>query len=529
MDVTMEVLSPEHQLQLKNAIDQFQNKCLMSFGKNRRDVPYLKSEMPRVLLPGEPDSTTFQEKREALEAFQETIENVMVKHHTAFLSMFKQMMIGVFSPAMEKTLSRVSPQLSAGEVGETSTAQPIRSAGAQPPLGSQPIQPGAGTPAQPPPQSFGSQAQPPLQSNGGHPVQQPNPYQANRPTYGDLAFGPTGVPPNSTYKIAPASNRLQKNMYGGGYSEVMDYGAIDAFPNPGYGPAAGMQDPNEDILMQKMADVLQNQFGLKPKMQGPTYTPPFPEWYHRVILPPRVKPPTEFLKFSGQDDTSTVEHIARYLMQLEEASADEAFRVRYFPLSLTGSAFQWFTSLPPQSVGTWKDLQQKFHAHFFSGRTEKKLIDLATLRQRHSETPLEFLRRFREVKGMCFSLSLPDDQLADMAVAGMLPAIREKLFGMEFENLGQLSQRLSLMSNQAYGFKKDSRFAKHNDIADIYNQFLEKADQVEEFEDDEEVAVAEIMWGKEPLTVNQKWVRQAKGTYDFDVTKADKLFEFVDR
>jgi hypothetical protein len=80
---------------------------------------------------------------------------------------------------------------------------------------------------------------------------------------------------------------------------------------------------------------------------------------------------------------------------------------------------------------------------------------------------------------MCFSLSLPDDQLADMAAAGMLPAIREKLFGMELDNLGQLSQKLSLMSNQAYGFKKDTRFAKHHDIANIYKQFLVKADQVE--------------------------------------------------
>jgi hypothetical protein len=44
------------------------------------------------------------------------------------------------------------------------------------------------------------------------------------------------------------------------------------------------------------------------------------------------------------------------------------------------------------------------------------------------------------------------------------------------------------MSNQAYGFKKDSRFAKHNDIADIYNQFLERADQGEEVDDDEEIA-----------------------------------------
>jgi hypothetical protein len=81
-----------------------------------------------------------------------------------------------------------------------------------------------------------------------------------------------------------------------------------------------------------MTDVLQNQFGLKPKNQEHVYTPPFLEWYHKVALPNRVKVPADFTKFSGQDDTSTVEHIARYLMQLGEASADEAFRIRYFPL-----------------------------------------------------------------------------------------------------------------------------------------------------------------------------------------------------
>jgi hypothetical protein len=114
-------------------------------------------------------------------------------------------------------------------------------------------------------------------------------------------------------------------------------------------------------------------------------------------------------------------------------------------------------------------LEQKFHAHYFIGSNEKKLIDLTTLRQRHNETPMEFLRRFRETKSMI-------NKKADMAIAGMLPAIREKLFGMEFKNLGQLSHILSLMSNQAYGFKKHSMFAKHSDIADIYNQFLERAD-----------------------------------------------------
>jgi hypothetical protein len=49
-------------------------------------------------------------------------------------------------------------------------------------------------------------------------------------------------------------------------------------------------------------------------------------------------------------------------------------------MSLTGAAFQWFSSLPPQSVGTWKELERKFHTHCFSGGAKKKLIDLATLK-----------------------------------------------------------------------------------------------------------------------------------------------------
>jgi hypothetical protein len=125
MDVTINDLSPEEQWQLKDAIDQFQQKCLMSFSKNRSGVPYLKSDMPRVLLPGESNSTSAQEKQEALNAFWETIEIVMVKHHTAFLNMFKQIMVGVFGPCMERILSRVSLQASSAEVGETSTVQPV--------------------------------------------------------------------------------------------------------------------------------------------------------------------------------------------------------------------------------------------------------------------------------------------------------------------------------------------------------------------------------------------------------------------
>jgi hypothetical protein len=70
LDVTFNELSSEQQLQLKEAMDQFQQKWLMSFSKNRNGVPFLKSDMPRVLMPGETDATTAAEKQEAFGVIQ---------------------------------------------------------------------------------------------------------------------------------------------------------------------------------------------------------------------------------------------------------------------------------------------------------------------------------------------------------------------------------------------------------------------------------------------------------------------------
>jgi len=177
-------------------------------------------------------------------------------------------------------------------------------------------------------------------------------------------------------------------------------------------------------------------------------------------------------------------------MQLGEASTDEAWRIRYFPLSLTGPAFTWFTSLPANSIRTWVELEQKFHSYFFMGTNEKKLVDLMSLRQRTNETPQEYLRRFRETKNLCYSLNLPDDQLPGMAIAGMQPNVREKLFGMDFDDLSQLSQRLAMMSNQAQGFRRDNRFQKGDVASEMYQSFLKEAT---EYDDEDEIAAAELV------------------------------------
>ena len=75
-----------------------------------------------------------------------------------------------------------------------------------------------------------------------------------------------------------------------------------------------------------------------------------------------------------------MEHINRYLIQLGEASVEEAHKVRFFPLSLSGSAFSWFSSLEPNSITGWADLENKFHAYFYKGIGEKKIINLTSMR-----------------------------------------------------------------------------------------------------------------------------------------------------
>jgi hypothetical protein len=87
----------------------------------------------------------------------------------------------------------------------------------------------------------------------------------------------------------------------------------------------------------------------------------------------------EFAKFSGDQGKSTREHIDQFLAQLGELADTEAFRVRLFSLTLTRTAFTWYATLPPNSILSWGDLEQKFHEHFFSHDYEVDLVDLVAL------------------------------------------------------------------------------------------------------------------------------------------------------
>jgi hypothetical protein len=101
----------------------------------------------------------------------------------------------------------------------------------------------------------------------------------------------------------------------------------------------------------------------------------------------------DFTKFSGQDETSTMEHITRFIIHCGEAGNVDALRIHLFSSSLLGPAFSWFTLLPANSIIKWSDLEQQFHNYFFSGINEMKISNLTRLKQRNNETVAGFVQK----------------------------------------------------------------------------------------------------------------------------------------
>ena len=90
------------------------------------------------------------------------------------------------------------------------------------------------------------------------------------------------------------------------------------------------------------------------------YKTPYLAAYDQIPLPHKYKLP-DFTKFPGQGEVSIVEHINRFIMQCGEAAQNDALKVRLFSMSLSGSAFTWFTTLTANSILFWADLEKQFH------------------------------------------------------------------------------------------------------------------------------------------------------------------------
>ena len=121
-------------------------------------------------------------------------------------------------------------------------------------------------------------------------------------------------------------------------------------------PNRPMSDDFESCsIKDEVIKIFRQTFGIDSKGRCQSYKRPYPEEYEHVAYPQGFKIP-EFVKFTGDDSRTTLEHIGQFIIQCGEASISDIYKFRLFSLSLLGAAFIWFISLPPNSVRTWADL-----------------------------------------------------------------------------------------------------------------------------------------------------------------------------
>jgi hypothetical protein len=146
-------------------------------------------------------------------------------------------------------------------------------------------------------------------------------------------------------------------------------------------------------LTNQLATILWESFDIEPKGRGRVYQKSYPDYYDYLSYP-RGYRVHEFSKFSGEDGKTTLEHVGQFILQCGDASANDALKLRMLTLSLFGIAFTWFTSLDPNSIFTWDQLEHKLHEYFYSGDTVLRLSHFTIVKQKHNEFIVEYIRKF---------------------------------------------------------------------------------------------------------------------------------------
>jgi hypothetical protein len=127
---------------------------------------------------------------------------------------------------------------------------------------------------------------------------------------------------------------------------------------PAHATAEPCADPN--YLTNQFSTILRESFSIEPKGRGRAYQKPYLDYYDQLPYP-RGYRVLEFSKFTGDNGKTTLEHVGQFILQCDVSSANVTLKLRMSSLSLSVTAFTWFTSLAPNSIFTWAQLEQKFH------------------------------------------------------------------------------------------------------------------------------------------------------------------------
>ncbi|KAL8091612.1 hypothetical protein AgCh_034025 [Apium graveolens] len=192
-------------------------------------------------------------------------------------------------------------------------------------------------------------------------------------------------------------------------------------------------------------------------------TPPFTEEIMNAHISRKFKMPT-IKAYDGTGDPAN--HVRTFSNALLLQPVNDAIKCRAFPQTLSGMAQRWYSRLPPNSIGSFRELSQAFINQFISGRVhEKSSASLMSIVQGAKESLRDYLNHFTNE-----ALKVPD--LDDkVAMIALQQGTRDEFFKMSLakrppESMMQLqeragkyikveeSMRKTVVSNEPTGGKK---------------------------------------------------------------------------
>ncbi|KAL8146473.1 hypothetical protein AgCh_004271 [Apium graveolens] len=192
-------------------------------------------------------------------------------------------------------------------------------------------------------------------------------------------------------------------------------------------------------------------------------TPPFTEEIMNAHISRKFKMPT-IKAYAGTGDPAI--HVRTFSNAPLLQPVNDAIKCRAFPQTLSGMAQRWYSRLPSNSIGSFRELSQAFIKQFISGRVhEKSSASLMSIVQGAKESLRDYLNRFTKE-----ALKVPDvdDKVAMIALQ---QGTRDEFFKMSLakrppESMLQLQERAgkyikveesmmkTIVSNEPTGGKK---------------------------------------------------------------------------
>ncbi|XP_020985721.1 uncharacterized protein LOC110274778 [Arachis duranensis] len=130
-------------------------------------------------------------------------------------------------------------------------------------------------------------------------------------------------------------------------------------------------------------------------MNRPHFMSTFSPTVQMAEVPRGIKNPKIVTMFAGEVGESTTKHVARYLVEIGNLANDENLKMKFFPSSLMKNTFTWFSNLRPNSITTWAQLENAFHAQFYRREMNEAVTDLVALKCEDSKNIDDYMICFK--------------------------------------------------------------------------------------------------------------------------------------